>query len=85
MFHNHGSVNRNFASVFDFVLRETGGPVCIASPDGGVDIEEVAKNTPEKVKTIPIDINDGLPKSTASEIAKFLEFKGESVQQVRID
>jgi succinyl-CoA synthetase beta subunit len=61
--------------------RGTGGPVCVASPDGGVDIEEVAEKHPEKVKTVPIDIIDGLSKATAKEIAKFLKFEGKALEQ----
>ncbi|CAG7825258.1 unnamed protein product [Allacma fusca] len=61
--------------------RGTGGPVCIASPDGGVDIEEVAKNTPEKVKTVAIDIFEGLSQSSAKDIAKFLKFQGKAIDQ----
>lgn len=58
------------------------GPICIASPAGGMDIEEVAKTNPEKIKTVPIDIVDGLTSSAAKEIAKFLEFDQSSVDQV---
>jgi len=61
--------------------RDHNGPVCIASPAGGVDIEDVAKSTPEKVKTVPIDIVEGLSQSKAKEIAAFLEFKGSIVDQ----
>jgi len=65
-----------------FILdRACGGPVCIASPEGGVDIEEVAEKTPEKVKTVPIDIFKGLDKSAAQDIAKFLGFDGPLVDQ----
>lgn len=39
--------------------RSMAGPICIASPAGGVDIEEVAEKTPEKVKTLGIDIAKG--------------------------
>ena len=28
----------------------------VASPDGGVDIEEVAEKTPERIMKIPVDI-----------------------------
>jgi len=56
--------------------RDSNGPLCIASPEGGMDIEEVAKNTPEKVKKIEIDIFDGLKGNTATEIAQFLGFQG---------
>lgn len=57
--------------------RESNGPVIIASPFGGTDIENVAKETPDKIKTYPIDIHEGVSESLALEIAKFLEFKGE--------
>jgi succinyl-CoA synthetase beta subunit len=30
--------------------REYNGPVIVASPDGGVDIEEVAEKTPERIR-----------------------------------
>ena len=32
----------------------------LASPDGGMDIEEVAEKTPERLLTMPIDIYEGL-------------------------
>ena len=57
--------------------REYNGPVIVASPDGGVDIEEVAEKTPERIKKIPVDINTGCTEAIASEVAEFLEFKGE--------
>lgn len=56
--------------------REHNGPVLIASPAGGMDIETVAEKTPELIKTVPIDITVGLPMERCIEIAKFLEFKG---------
>ena len=40
--------------------REFNGPVIVGSPDGGMDIEEVAEKTPERIFTMPIDINDGI-------------------------
>merc|ERR1711971_1391636 len=57
--------------------REYNGPVIVASPDGGVDIEEVAEKTPERIKKIPVDINTGCTDAIASQVAEFLEFKGE--------
>lgn len=56
--------------------RESNGPVIIASPAGGVDIEAVAEKTPEKIKTLPIDINKGLTREQALDIANFLQFSG---------
>ena len=40
-------------------------------------LEEVAEKTPERIKKIPVDINTGCTEAIASEVAEFLEFKGE--------
>ena len=61
--------------------RESNGPVIIASPDGGVDIEEVAEKTPERIRKIPVDINAGITDATAKEVASFLGFKGDLESQ----
>lgn len=39
--------------------REYNGPVLVASPAGGMDIEAVAEKTPHLLKTVPIDIMEG--------------------------
>lgn len=39
--------------------RQENGPVLIASPAGGVDIEAVATDTPHLLKKVPIDIFNG--------------------------
>ncbi|GAB0097472.1 Succinate--CoA ligase [Sergentomyia squamirostris] len=56
--------------------RDHNGPVLIASPAGGMDIEAVAEETPEKIKTSPIDINRGITREQSLSVADFLEFKG---------
>merc|ERR1711894_99026 len=57
--------------------REHNGPVIVASPDGGVDIEEVAEKTPERIKKLPVDIKTGLTDDNANEVAEFLGFSGQ--------
>ncbi|RZB39830.1 ATP-grasp 2 and/or Ligase CoA domain containing protein [Asbolus verrucosus] len=57
--------------------RQKNGPVLIASPAGGVDIEGVAEKTPHLIKTIPIDIFKGVTDGMAEEVAAFLEFQGQ--------
>jgi succinyl-CoA synthetase beta subunit len=42
------------------VDREVGGPVLIMSSEGGMDIEEVAKHSPEKILSEPFDAVAGL-------------------------
>lgn len=61
--------------------REHNGPVLIASPAGGMDIEAVAEETPDKIKTIPVSVVDGITHAQAEEVARFLEFKGNLVQK----
>lgn len=56
--------------------REHNGPVLIASPDGGMDIEEVAEKTPDRLLTLPIDIHEGLTDDKAGKVADFLKFEG---------
>ncbi|KRT79897.1 hypothetical protein AMK59_8173, partial [Oryctes borbonicus] len=53
------------------------GPVLIASPAGGMDIESVAEKTPHLIKKVPIDIYDGISDNVADDIADFLQFKGD--------
>ncbi|XP_063846864.1 succinate--CoA ligase [GDP-forming] subunit beta, mitochondrial-like [Scylla paramamosain] len=57
--------------------RQHNGPVLIASPDGGMDIEEVAAKTPDRLLTLPIDIYQGLTDDVAGQVADFLNFKGD--------
>ncbi|MPC25290.1 Succinyl-CoA ligase [GDP-forming] subunit beta, mitochondrial [Portunus trituberculatus] len=57
--------------------REHNGPVLIASPDGGMDIEEVAAKTPDRLLTLPIDIHQGLTDDVAGQVADFLNFTGD--------
>lgn len=39
--------------------RKHQGPVFVVSAEGGMDIEEVAAKTPDKIHTLPVDINTG--------------------------
>lgn len=56
--------------------RSYNGAALVASPAGGMDIEKVAEQTPELLKTVPIDIYEGITDKVAGEIAEFLQFKG---------
>ena len=47
------------------------------SQNGGVDIEEVAEKTPERIKKVPVDIKTGLTDAMADDIAEFLGFEGD--------
>ena len=54
------------------VDRAAKKPVFMVSPAGGIDIEEVAATTPEKIKKMPIDTRYGLTAYQASELGFFL-------------
>lgn len=72
------SVNIIRETYFSIVMdRGFDGPVIIASPAGGMDIEAVAKDTPDKIKTYPVDIMVGITQNVAEDVAEFLGFKGQ--------
>ncbi|MCY7378747.1 MAG: ADP-forming succinate--CoA ligase subunit beta [Gemmatimonadaceae bacterium] len=52
--------------------RASRKPVFMVSPAGGIDIEEVAAKTPEKIMKLPIDTRYGLQPYQASELGFFL-------------
>lgn len=56
--------------------RRHGRYCLIASPDGGVDIEQTARKTPERVRRLTIDPLVGLRAFHARDIARFLELEG---------
>jgi len=63
------------------VDRAGGTPVLIASTEGGMDIEAVAHDTPDKILREPIDPTAGLLGYQARKIAFLLGFKGKAVGQ----
>jgi succinyl-CoA synthetase beta subunit len=52
--------------------RATRKPVFMVSPAGGIDIEEVAATTPEKLLKLPVDTRYGLTPYQANELGFFL-------------
>ena len=52
--------------------RATKKPVFMVSPAGGIDIEEVAAQTPEKILKLPVDTRFGLTGYQASRLGFFL-------------
>ena len=61
--------------------RETAQSVIIASTEGGMDIEEVADKTPEKLIRVPVSPTMGLRSHQCRQVAFALGFKGEQVKQ----
>ncbi|XP_042195411.1 succinyl-CoA ligase [GDP-forming] subunit beta, mitochondrial isoform X1 [Callorhinchus milii] len=61
--------------------RTSNGPVIVGSPQGGMDIEEVAVTNPELIFKEIIDIFEGVKSDQALQMAANLGFKGPLQQQ----
>ncbi len=62
------------------VDRESGGPMLIASSEGGMNIEDVAHNTPEKIIHEAFDVEAGLLGYQARNVAYRLGLDGVAVR-----
>lgn len=60
--------------------RDRARPVLIASPEGGVEIEEIAAKTPEKILTIPIGLDGTLKPYHALRLTNFMGWKKEQAK-----
>ena len=63
------------------VDRETGRIAIVASTEGGMDIEAVAHDTPDKIETITIDPATGLMPHHGRAVAATLELTGDLAKQ----
>jgi succinyl-CoA synthetase beta subunit len=61
--------------------RKTSRITFVASTEGGVNIEEVAHNTPEKIGTVSVDPAYGLQDFHIRLLSKILKFKGDLAKQ----
>jgi succinyl-CoA synthetase beta subunit len=65
------------------VDRETGRIAIVASTEGGMDIEAVAHDTPEKIETLTIDPATGLMPHHGRAVAAALGLKGDLAKQAQ--
>jgi succinyl-CoA synthetase beta subunit len=65
------------------VDRETSRVAVVASTEGGMDIEEVAHSTPERIHTFTIDPATGVWPHHGLMLANALGLKGETAKQAR--
>ena len=56
--------------------RATGKPAFVDSTEGGMDIEEVAHDTPEKILTLPIDPMAGVTDKDSAQLCDALKLEG---------
>lgn len=66
------------------VDRATKRPVYMVSAAGGVDIEEVAATTPERIHKHPVDPDKGLSKAEAQELAAKLDTRPHVVRDIAV-
>jgi succinyl-CoA synthetase beta subunit len=64
------------------VDRSTSRIAFIASTEGGMDIEEVAHKTPDKIKTFQIEPAAGYSPYVGNEIATALKLRGDTAKQM---
>jgi len=62
------------------VDRATGGPMIVASTEGGVEIESVAEKTPEKIIREPIDRLAGIQPFQTRKLARQLGFESGQIK-----
>lgn len=61
--------------------RDNAMPILIASPEGGMDIEEVAEKTPEKILKLPIGLDGSVKPYHLLRLANFMGWKGQTAKQ----
>lgn len=61
--------------------RPNARAILIVSPEGGMDIEEIAQKTPEKILTMPIGWNGELRGYQLIELGKFMGWSGNLLEQ----
>ncbi|MBA3815569.1 MAG: ADP-forming succinate--CoA ligase subunit beta [Parachlamydiaceae bacterium] len=61
--------------------RKNAQAMFIASPAGGMDIEEVAANTPEKILTFPIGSDGSLRNYQLIHLANFMGWQGKQAEE----
>lgn len=72
----HEGVDIKRQIYFAFILdRNTQGPAIVASTEGGVEIEEVAKKNPSAVKVYPVDIKKGITPELLKQLEKDLQLE----------
>ncbi len=79
-----GSNIKNEYYLSILVDRETSRIAFVASTEGGMDIEEVAANTPEKIVTFGVDPVTGFMPHHGRRLAKALDLNGDLAKQIQL-
>jgi len=54
----------------------------LASSQGGINIEEQARDDPDSILTEPVNVENGITVDQARKVAMFMGFEGDKVDQV---
>lgn len=63
-----------FAILMD---RSHNGPVIVACTEGGMDIEEVAESNPDAIKSVAVDVHEGVTEKHTNMVNELFGFEGE--------
>ncbi|KAK5062036.1 succinate--CoA ligase beta chain, partial [Cryomyces antarcticus] len=63
--------------------RQSQGPIIVASSQGGMDIETVAKENPDAIITTQVDIHKGVTDDMARNIATELGFSDQCIEDAK--
>ena len=63
--------------------RQSQAPIIVASSQGGMDIEAVAKESPEAIFTTQVDIHKGVTDDIARDIATRLGFSEQCIEDAK--
>jgi len=63
------------------VDRDRASPILIASPEGGMEIEEIAHKTPEKILKLPFAFDGTLKSYQVLRLVKFMGWTGEMAKK----
>lgn len=66
------------------VDRKKAKVMIIASPEGGMDIEEIAEKFPDKIKTFPVENNGSIRSYHLLQLVKFMGWKGRTAEQGKV-
>lgn len=61
--------------------RQSLAPILIASPEGGMEIEEVAQKKPEKILKLPIQLDGSIRPYHLVRLANFMGWKGNTAKK----
>ena len=61
--------------------RERAVPILIASPEGGMEIEEIAEKKPERILQLPIELTGKVRSYHLVRLANFMGWQGETAKQ----